>query len=166
MKADRGDLLRGTLEMLILRTLEDGPMHGYGITERLQRVSGEVLAVEEGSLYPALYRMQQRGLVKSKWGRSENNRKARFYTITAKGNHIVLEVDGVKTVDYVEQEPGIGLDGAPGQQRELLEHHGDVARGRRQGGDVVAGDLDESDPLARERGNRGGERLVAGDGHE
>ncbi|MGD2122207.1 MAG: PadR family transcriptional regulator [Gemmatimonadota bacterium] len=85
MTADRGDLLRGTLEMLILRTLKDGPMHGYGITERLQRVSGEVLAVEEGSLYPALYRMQQRGLVKSKWGRSENNRKARFYTITTKG---------------------------------------------------------------------------------
>ncbi len=85
MTADRGDLLRGTLEMLILRSLEDGPMHGYGITERLQRVSGEVLAVEEGSLYPALYRMQKRGLVRSKWGRSENNRKARFYTITAKG---------------------------------------------------------------------------------
>jgi len=85
MTADRGDLLRGTLEMLILRSLEDGPMHGYGITERLQRVSGEILAVEEGSLYPALYRMQKRGLVKSKWGRSENNRKARFYTVTAKG---------------------------------------------------------------------------------
>ena len=85
MTADRGDLLRGTLEMLILRSLEDGPMHGYGITERLQRVSGEVLAVEEGSLYPALYRMQKRGLVRSKWGRSENNRKARFYTVTAKG---------------------------------------------------------------------------------
>jgi transcriptional regulator len=85
MTADRGDLLRGTLEMLILRSLEDGPMHGYGITERLQQVSGEVLAVEEGSLYPALYRMQKRGLVRSKWGRSENNRKARFYTVTAKG---------------------------------------------------------------------------------
>ena len=60
-------------------------MHGYGITERLQTVSGEVLAVEEGSLYPALYRMQKRGWVKSKWGRSQNNRKARFYTITSKG---------------------------------------------------------------------------------
>jgi transcriptional regulator len=71
--------------MLILRSLQDGPMHGYGITERLQTVSDDVLAVEEGSLYPALYRMQKRGWVKSKWGRSKNNRKARFYTITAKG---------------------------------------------------------------------------------
>jgi transcriptional regulator len=85
MTKERGDLLRGTLEMLILRSLADGPMHGYGITERLQRISEEILSVDEGSLYPALYRMQKRGLVKSKWGKSENNRKARFYSITAKG---------------------------------------------------------------------------------
>jgi transcriptional regulator len=85
MTTDRGDLLRGTLEMLILRSLEDGPMHGYGLTERLQRVSEEVLSVNEGSLYPALYRMQKRGWVTSKWGRSENNRKARFYSITKGG---------------------------------------------------------------------------------
>ena len=85
MTASRGDLLRGALEMLILRSLQDGPMHGYGITERLQAVSGKILAVEEGSLYPALYRMQKKGLVVSKVGRSENNRKARFYSITAKG---------------------------------------------------------------------------------
>jgi transcriptional regulator len=85
MTTDRGDLLRGTLEMLILRSLEDGPMHGYGITERLQSVSAEILTVDEGSLYPALYRMQKKGLVKSKWGKSENNRKARFYSITKKG---------------------------------------------------------------------------------
>ena len=60
-------------------------MHGYGITERLQRVSEDVLTVDEGSLYPALYRMQRRGWLGSKWGRSENNRKARFYALTAKG---------------------------------------------------------------------------------
>ena len=84
MPTERGDLLRGTLEMLILRSLEGGPMHGYGITERLQRVS-DVLTVDEGSLYPALYRMQKRGWLKSSWGRSENNRKARFYSITARG---------------------------------------------------------------------------------
>jgi len=87
MKEDRGDLLRGTLEMLILRSLDDGPKHGYAITERLQRVSDEVLSVDEGSLYPALYRMQRRGWVTSKWGRSENNRKARFYTLTRKGRN-------------------------------------------------------------------------------
>ena len=84
MPTERGDLLRGTLEMLILRSLEDGPMHGYGITERLQRVS-DVLTVDEGSLYPALYRMQKRGWLKSRWGRSENNRKARFYSLTPAG---------------------------------------------------------------------------------
>lgn len=85
MNSERGDLLRGTLEMLILRSLEDGPRHGYGITERLQAVSDEVLTVDEGSLYPALYRMQRRGWLTSKWGRSDNNRKARFYSLTAKG---------------------------------------------------------------------------------
>lgn len=85
MSTDRGELLRGTLEMLILRCLADGPMHGYGITERLQRVSEEVLAVDEGSLYPALYRMQKRGWLTSEWGRSKNNRRARFYSITGKG---------------------------------------------------------------------------------
>ena len=85
MNSERGDLLRGTLEMLILRSLDDGPRHGYGITERLQKVSEEVLTVDEGSLYPALYRMQRRGWLTSKWGRSDNNRKARFYSLTAKG---------------------------------------------------------------------------------
>jgi len=85
MTTERGDLLRGTLEMLILRSLEDDAMHGYGITERLQNISAEVLTVDEGSLYPALYRMQKRGWVTSKWGKSENNRKARFYSITKKG---------------------------------------------------------------------------------
>ena len=85
MTTDRGDLLRGTLEMLILRSLEEDAMHGYGITERLQNISAEILTVDEGSLYPALYRMQKRGWVTSKWGKSENNRKARFYSITPEG---------------------------------------------------------------------------------
>jgi PadR family transcriptional regulator len=85
MATERGDLLRGTLEMLILRSLESGRMHGYAITERLQRVSDDVLTVDEGSLYPALYRMQRRGWLESEWGRSENNRKARFYSLTSAG---------------------------------------------------------------------------------
>jgi PadR family transcriptional regulator PadR len=85
MTAGRGDLLRGALEMLILRMLESGEMHGYGITERLQRVSDDILAVDEGSLYPALYRMQRKGWLTSRWGRSENNRRARFYSLTPKG---------------------------------------------------------------------------------
>jgi transcriptional regulator len=85
MTTERGELLRGTLEMLILRCLADGPMHGYGITDRLLRASEEILAVDEGSLYPALYRMQKRGWLTSEWGRSKNNRRARFYSITDKG---------------------------------------------------------------------------------
>lgn len=85
MPSDRGDLLRGTLEMLILRSLTEGPMHGYGITERIQTVTDDVLKIDEGSLYPALYRMQRRGWLTSKWGRSESNRRARFYRLTAKG---------------------------------------------------------------------------------
>ena len=83
--ADRGDLLRGTLEMLVLRTLLGGPLHGYAITESIFSGSGDVLDVDEGSMYPALYRMQRRGWIESRWGRSENNRRAKFYTITDEG---------------------------------------------------------------------------------
>lgn len=83
---DRGDLLRGALEMLILRTIEDGPKHGYAITEAILSASEEVLDIDEGSMYPALYRMQRRGWVEAEWGRSENNRRAKFYAITSEGH--------------------------------------------------------------------------------
>jgi PadR family transcriptional regulator PadR len=79
------DLLPGTLDMLILRSLIRGPMHGYGIAERLRQVSQEVLQVGESSLYPALQRLLLNGWVKATWGASENNRRARFYTLTAAG---------------------------------------------------------------------------------
>jgi len=82
---DRGDLLRGALEMLILRTLLAGPLHGYTITESIFSTSGEVLEIDEGSMYPALYRMERRGWIEAKWGRSENNRRAKFYALTAEG---------------------------------------------------------------------------------
>ena len=85
MATDRGELLHGTLEMLILRCLTEGPMHGFAITERMERVTGEVLSVNEGSMYPALYRMQRRSWITSAWGKSENNRRARFYTLTPEG---------------------------------------------------------------------------------
>ena len=84
-KDDRGDLLRGALEMLILRTLRGEPMHGFGITETLRELSDDVLSVDEGSMYPALYRMQQRGWIQAEWGRSDNNRRAKFYSLTAEG---------------------------------------------------------------------------------
>ena len=88
--SERGDLLRGALEMLILRTIQRQPMHGFGITEAIRDVSEEVLAIDEGSMYPALYRMQARGWIAAEWGRSENNRRAKFYSLTAEGRrHLV-----------------------------------------------------------------------------
>lgn len=82
---DRGDLLRGALEMLILRTLEPAPMHGFGIAEALRARSDEILSVDEGSMYPALYRMQKRGWIRAEWGRSDNNRRAKYYSLTDEG---------------------------------------------------------------------------------
>lgn len=79
------DLLPGTLDMLVLRALVRGPLHGYGIAERLRQVSHDVLVVGESSLYPALQRLQLNGWVKGEWGASENNRRARYYTLTAAG---------------------------------------------------------------------------------
>ena len=79
------DLLPGTLDLLILRTLVAGPLHGYGIADRLRIVSQEVLVVGESSLYPALQRLLLNGWVKAEWGASENNRRARYYTLTAAG---------------------------------------------------------------------------------
>jgi|SRR5215469_6090907 len=80
------DVLQGTLALLVLKTLAGlGPMHGYGITLHIQRVSNDVLRVEEGSLYPALHRMEQEGWIGAEWGTSENNRRARFYRLTDAG---------------------------------------------------------------------------------
>ena len=85
MSPTNSDQLHGTLDMLVLKTLVSGPEHGYGIAVRLQRISGDVLQVEEGSLYPALYRMEQRGWIASSWGVSDTNRRARFYRLTRAG---------------------------------------------------------------------------------
>jgi PadR family transcriptional regulator len=80
-----GDLLPGTLDVLILKTLSRSAMHGYSIAQSIQEASEAVLAVEEGALYPALHRLEVRGLLKSDWGTSENNRRAKFYRLTALG---------------------------------------------------------------------------------
>ena len=85
MTKTKNDNLQGTLALLVLKTLERGPMHGWGITLHIQRISNEVLRVEEGSLYPALHRMEQERWIVSEWGVSENNRRARFYRLTALG---------------------------------------------------------------------------------
>ena len=79
------DNLQGSLVLLVLKALETGPMHGWGITLHIQTVSNEVLRIEEGSLYPALHRMEKAGWIKAEWGVSENNRRARFYRLTAAG---------------------------------------------------------------------------------
>ena len=79
------DLVQGTLDLLILKTLSRGAQHGYGITVHVQQVSDEVLRVEEGSLYPALHRIEQAGWISSEWGTSENNRRAKYYRLTAAG---------------------------------------------------------------------------------
>lgn len=85
MTKDKVDLLQGTLDMLILKALALEPMHGFGVSVRIRQMSREVLRVEQGSLYPALYRLEQQGWIRSEWGVSENNRRAKFYTLTAAG---------------------------------------------------------------------------------
>jgi transcriptional regulator len=85
MAKDKTDLLQGTLDMLILKALQLEPMHGFGISVRIRQMSDEVLQVEQGSLYPALYRLEEQGWIKAEWGVSDNNRKARFYALTAAG---------------------------------------------------------------------------------
>jgi len=81
----KADLLQGTLDMLILRALGLGPLHGYGVIQRLRQMSGEMLSVEQGALYPALSRIEQRGWVTSEWGVNETGRRAKFYTLTGAG---------------------------------------------------------------------------------
>jgi len=85
MAKRKTDLLQGTLDMLILKALSSGPLHGYGVGQRIQLLAEEMLRVEEGSLYPALYRLEERGWISSEWGQSENNRRARFYSLTRAG---------------------------------------------------------------------------------
>ena len=89
------DLLQGTLDLLVLKTLSTGANHGYGIAMRIHQLSDDELRVEEGSIYPALYRMEENGLIESAWGVTDNNRKAKFYKLTRKGRTAVqAEQDG------------------------------------------------------------------------
>jgi PadR family transcriptional regulator, regulatory protein PadR len=82
----RADIIQGTLDLMVLRTLDTlGPMHGWGISQRLQQISNDAFQLNQGTLYPALVRLEQRGWIRSRWGTSENNRRARYYTLTPKG---------------------------------------------------------------------------------
>src|SRR5271168_2921772 len=85
VREESGELIQGTLEMLILKALVRGPMHGYAVAEWVEQTSQQVLKVEEGALYPALHRLQLRGLLSAEWGASENNRRAKYYALTASG---------------------------------------------------------------------------------
>jgi len=88
------DLPQGTLDLLILRTLALGPQHGWGISERVQQISSDVLRIQQGSLYPALHRLERRGWIKPRWGTSQNNRRAKYYELTKKGRrHLEAEQD-------------------------------------------------------------------------
>ena len=89
--SQKSDLLQGTLDLLILKTLAGGPMHGWGISLRIQQVSHEVLQINQGSLYPALHRLEQQGLIAAEWGNSENNRQAKFYELTKAGRKQLTE---------------------------------------------------------------------------
>lgn len=88
---DKSDLLQGTLDVLILKTLAGGQMHGWGISQRIQQLSEDVLQVNQGSLYPALYRLENQGWIKAEWGTSENNRRAKFYELTRAGRKQLSE---------------------------------------------------------------------------
>ena len=89
--ASKSDLLQGTLDVLVLKTLSAGPMHGGGISQRIQLWSEDVLEVNQGSLYPALHRLEEKGWIAAEWGNSENNRRARFYSLTRSGRRQLAE---------------------------------------------------------------------------
>lgn len=92
MAKNRSDLLQGTLDMLVLKTLALAPMHGWGIAQRIEQTSAGILSVNQGSLYPALFRLEEQGWISSEWGSSENNRQAKFYKLTRAGRRQLAEV--------------------------------------------------------------------------
>ena len=112
------DILRGTMDVLILRAVSWGPVHGYGVARWIEQATGEALKVEEGTLYPALHRLEDRRLIEAEWGLSENNRRARFYTITAAGRKALRH----ETASWVRfaQDMAAALE-APGPAIEPVE---------------------------------------------
>ncbi len=105
MAPDRLDLPQGTLDLLILKALSLAPQHGWGISERIRQISREVLDVPQGSLYPALHRLERRGWVKARWGTSDNNRRAKFYELTRRGR----EQLAAETDDWERLATAVGL---------------------------------------------------------
>ncbi|MEX0891622.1 MAG: PadR family transcriptional regulator [Gemmatimonadota bacterium] len=114
-EARGGEVIKGTLDLLILRTLHVGPMHGWGITELIESGSDNLLSVNQGSLYPALYRLVRKGLLRSKWRQTENNRRARYYELTAAGR----EALGHERATWERLSRGVNLVLAGGPACEL-----------------------------------------------
>ena len=119
-RADKADVLQGTLILLVLQTLQTlGPLHGYGIARRIEQISKDVLQLNQGTLYPALLRIEQEGWISSKWGASEKNRRAKFYSITAAGRRrLAKETEDWKRMSSTI-ERFLGFD-----PRSLAEEHG------------------------------------------
>ena len=90
----QNDLIQGTLDLLILKAVSLGPLHGYGVLLRIQQISGEELVIQQGSLYPALYRLEHQGVIASEWGESENNRRAKYYSLTPAGRDRLVHETG------------------------------------------------------------------------
>lgn len=109
--AESTDLLQGTLDLLILRTLAAGAMHGWGVAQRIQQMSNDVLQVGQGSLYPALHRLEYKGWIRADWGASENNRRAKFYSLTAAGKK-QLQAE-LKTWERLSAAVGLVLGRVP-----------------------------------------------------
>jgi PadR family transcriptional regulator len=106
------ELLQGTLDLLILKAVSLGPLHGYGVLLRIQQISQDKLQIQQGSLYPALYRLEHQGLIASEWGESENHRKAKFYRLTAAGRRRMSEE--LAYWKRFSEAMGLVLDAAPG----------------------------------------------------
>jgi PadR family transcriptional regulator len=106
------ELLQGTLDLLILKAVSLGPLHGYGVLLRIQQISQDKLQIQQGSLYPALYRLEHQGLIASEWGESENRRKAKFYRLTAAGRRRMSEE--LAYWKRFSEAMGLVLDAAPG----------------------------------------------------
>ena len=112
--ASKAEVLQGTLDLMVLKTLDTlGPLHGYGIAQRIQQISGELLKLNQGTLYPALLRLEQRGWIGSKWGNSENNRRAKFYSLTRRGRkQLVAEAENWERMAAVITRLLAGAEGA------------------------------------------------------
>jgi PadR family transcriptional regulator, regulatory protein PadR len=114
MTTPRGEVLQGTLDLIVLKTLEAmGPLHGYGIAQRIQQVSEDLLKLNQGTLYPALLRLEQRGWISSKWGVSDNNRKAKYYSLTRAGRRqLLMEAESWERMAAVMARLLAGAEGA------------------------------------------------------